>query len=380
MLNLAIYGNTKWSIILKECLENEYSELLKEVNGETVSVKYTIVSEMSSDNEIDYNTMARLYHEKKINAIVIPKEYYMQYNEIIQNLVIRQININDIYNGMRLNEKMHEILKNNKALIPELITPMLNDSYLSYLEYHVADHCNLNCKYCTHYSPLVKGDVFTDINSLEKDLLQLKKYIDDIGIIRILGGEPLLNKKLPEFIKLTRKIYPKSIITIVTNGMIVDRMSEELMDAIKDNMAFIHISYYPPLEERIETIKRFLVDNKMLFTMSPKMEVFMKMQTLNRNDSDDFFYSCFQATCTAIHNGKLAACYAPFTTKYFNEAFNQNIPENEGIDLYAEDITTDSLKLKLLYPMERCRYCTCGKAYPWEIVGKNSILEDWVYE
>lgn len=378
MLNVLVYGRHKWSILMKECLEKEYSDTLFKINGEGVSVPFFVVEAKENDNEIDYNKAAEMYQNGEINAFVIPKEYYIQYNEIIQNLVRRQVNVNDIYNGMRLIERIHELLANDTSAVNNLIAPMLQDSYLSYLEFHVADHCNLNCKFCTHFSPLVKEPVFTDYNSWANDISKLKEYINDIGVIRILGGEPLLNSRLSDYVELTRRLYPNSIVTVVSNGMIIDKISSELIDTMVRNQAFFHISYYPPLDDRLDDIKKFLVDSKIPFTVSPRMDSFLKTQTLNRAEDTDFFYSCFQATCTCIHNGMIAPCFAPFTTKYFNDAFDKNLPTDEGIDLYAEEMTTSELKLKLLYPLERCRYCNGGKAYPWEIIGKNSNLEDWV--
>lgn len=380
MLKVAVYGQLKWSHLMKECLENEYSKLLEETNGETVSVPYFISFENENENVISFDKVKELYSSGEINAIVIPKEYYIQYNDIIQQLVKREINVNDIYNGMRLIERIHELLSNDKSLIAGLITPMLSDSYLSYLEYHVADHCNLNCKYCTHYSPLVKDAKFTNYYDFEQDLNRLKNYIDDIGVIRILGGEPLLNPELPRFIELTRQLYPMSVITVVSNGMVIDRISDELVDTMNRNMAFFHISYYPPLEDRMDSIKRFLVEKKIPFTASPKMDKFLKTQKLTASDNTDFFYNCFQATCTCIYEGKIAPCFAPFTTKYFNDAFDKELPEGEGIDLYDEENTTESVKLKLLFPLERCRYCYAGTPYKWEIIGKNSCIEDWADE
>ena len=57
----------------------------------------------------------------------------------------------------------------------------------------------------------------------------------------------------------------------------------------------------------------------------------------------------------------------------------QELPENEGIDLrQSADMPLEDLKCSLLYPLERCKYCIEGKLYDWEVIGKNSKLEDWI--
>lgn len=375
MLHIAVYGNSKWSLLMKDILEHEYSGLFMEDGGEGLMVDALVVlGSPQNDGEISLQEFVTRYVSGQLISIVIPKEYYIRHNNLVLALLRNGINVNDIYSGSRLSEQV----RTNPELVASLITPILSDPYLSYLEYHVADHCNLNCKYCTHYSPLVPEPVFADYNRFASDLRQLKHYIPDIGIIRILGGEPLLNPELGRFIALTRKLYPASIITVVTNGLLIQKMDAELIETMKKNMAFIHISFYPPLQERIQEIKRFLYEKEIPYTITEMTTEFNKTQTLIPHTDEDFFYSCFQASCTCLQDGKLAPCYAPFTSKYFNAAFAQELPLDEGIDLYDDTMTLTRLKTELLLPMQRCFYCVAGQSCPWEVVGKNSVLEDWV--
>lgn len=377
MLPIAVFGNSKWSLLMKDILEKEYSDLFVRDGGEEIRVDALVVLEKpEQDNEISIQEFGQRYALGELISIVIPKEYYIRHNNIVLALLRAGVNINDIYEGIRLNDQV----RTTPALVASLITPALSDPYLSYLEFHAADHCNLNCKYCTHYSPLVTEPVYSDYEQFSSDLQQLKKYIPDIGIIRILGGEPLLNPDLGKFITLTRKLYPASIITIVTNGLLILQMSADLIQLMRENMAFIHISLYPPLQEKIQEIKAFLYEQQIPYTITEMTTQFNKMQVLNPHTEKDFFYNCFQASCTCLQDGKIAPCYAPFTTKYFNKAFSKDLPVDEGIDLYDDTLTLTDLKTRLLLPMQRCLYCVPGNPHPWEIVGKHSVLEDWVID
>ncbi len=375
MLHIAVFGNTKWSELMKEILEKEYSGLLAQDSGETLSVDaFVVLGRTQKKEEITVEEFGEKYAAQELAAIVIPKEYYMQQNELVLALLRAGVEPQDIYDGLRLNAQT----RNQPEAIAGLITPMLYDPYLPYLEFHVTDHCNLNCKYCTHYSPLVAQPVFTEYERFAADLKQLKKYIADIGVIRILGGEPLLNPELGKFVELTRSLYPASIITVVTNGLLIRRIDDSLIDVMKKNMAFFHISFYPPLQDEVQGIQKFLYEKGIPYTITPMITEFNKIQTSEPDSDEEFFYRCFQATCTCLHEGKAAPCYAPFTTKYFNKAFGQTLPTDEGIDLYDPELTTPVLKARLLIPMERCGYCFEGKPCQWEILGKHSVLEDWV--
>lgn len=63
--------------------------------------------------------------------------------------------------------------------IEKILVPYEDSSQLFYLEVHAADHCNLNCKGCMHFSSLVKEKVFPDFNRLSEDVHQLRKFIKD---------------------------------------------------------------------------------------------------------------------------------------------------------------------------------------------------------
>ena len=375
MLRIAVYGDSKWSALMKELLEKEYSNMVTANGGEGLAVDcYVSMLPNDAENEISIVEFAEKYSAGELVAIVIPKEYYIQQNSVVLALLRNGVGVDDIYCGIRLDDK----IKENPDAIAVLVTPLLSDPYLPYLEFHVADHCNLNCKYCTHYSPLVQEPVFTDYNEFEKGIRQLKNYIYDIGVIRILGGEPLLNSELSRFIRLVRSLYPASIIDVVTNGLLVEKISDELINTMRESVAFFHISLYQPMEERISQVKKFLYEKGIAYSLSPLNSVFYKTQTLDRQEDEDFFYTCFQATCTCLQDGKLAPCYAPFTTKYFNQAFGTDLPVGEGVDLFDPELSLPLLKAKILLPLERCHYCYIGEPQPWQVLGKSSKIEDWI--
>ena len=55
--------------------------------------------------------------------------------------------------------------------ITELSLQKMRGPYISF-EYHLNDHCNLNCKGCDHFSPLAE-EKFTNYEQFEKDMFSL---------------------------------------------------------------------------------------------------------------------------------------------------------------------------------------------------------------
>ena len=298
----------------------------------------------------------------------------MGQTSIVPFMIHNGINGEDIY----ITPRIAHIKSISEDELIHFLTPYYSAKYLHYLEFHIADHCNLNCKACEHYSGLVESPKFTDFNKFTKDIERLHEFIDDIGMIRILGGEPLLNPEVDKYVTLCRRLYPNTIISVVTNALLLLNMPEHFFQTLRDNDAQIHISLYPPMADKFHDICRLLESKGINYGFSPLMEEFEMKQTTVKAETPDYFYSCYQSRCHNLYEGKIAACFLPFTTKYFNRYFNQNIPEDGAIDLYDENLTTESLKKALLKPFERCMYCKNPVKVKWEQIKKPSKLSDWI--
>lgn len=116
-----------------------------------------------------------------------------------------------------------------------------------HLDIHVAEHCNLNCKGCTHFSPLAEEE-FCDVEILKKSLTRLAPYYKVFEAIQLLGGEPLLNPELWKILKVTRQIFPLSKINLFTNGVLFqnkDFNKKIDWECLKENDITIRITQYP---------------------------------------------------------------------------------------------------------------------------------------
>jgi sulfatase maturation enzyme AslB (radical SAM superfamily) len=75
-------------------------------------------------------------------------------------------------------------------------------------EVNVADHCNLNCRGCEHFSPLAK-ESYINIDSYTRDCARLSELTGGrIDTIHLMGGEPLLYPRLLEIFSITRQAFP----------------------------------------------------------------------------------------------------------------------------------------------------------------------------
>jgi hypothetical protein len=114
------------------------------------------------------------------------------------------------------------------------------------LEMHVADQCNLSCEGCNHYAnyhlrgvlPLSDGGVWLEAWSQRITPL----------VFSFLGGEPLLNPELPEYLLLARRLWPDTHLEVDTNGLLLSKRSD-LWPALQEARATIMVSVHSD-EER----------------------------------------------------------------------------------------------------------------------------------
>ncbi len=106
-------------------------------------------------------------------------------------------------------------------------------------EINVADHCNLSCRGCSHLSPVVAKS-FADPGVVGRDLAALARSYH-VKVVRLLGGEPLLH---PNFVSVAEAVRGSGVcdsIAVVTNGLLLPRMSREFWSAIDA----VEVSVYP---------------------------------------------------------------------------------------------------------------------------------------
>lgn len=312
----------------------------------------------------------KMYDAGMIDAIVnVSGEHYVFW-EMIEKIGFKEIYVLPIYIYQQDKEGKftigEEIIYPYKEIKPELLS----------MEFHLADHCNLNCKGCAHFSNLVPEPVFADLEQFEKDCRRLSELFSNIQQFFLLGGEPLLNKNISSFIKVARNSFPYARICIVTNGLLMLSLSRETIEAIHDYNVEVSVSAYNCLD--VDKIKKFANNNKIITDYRMEKGGFTKYINL-KGDSDakEMFEHCPRRSCFYLDKGSIAACAMPFVVKYFNQYFNESILENEGIDLYHSNLDGWEILKRLFSPMDTCKYCGEPVPFRWEIAKAPFDKTDW---
>lgn len=252
---------------------------------------------------------------------------------------------------------------------------------LEYFEVHVCDHCNLKCKGCGHLSN-VCGEYFMDYEQYVRDIRQIKTLYAGCQSIKILGGEPLLDERLPQFVEITREVFPEADIYVGTNGILLPKAQPELFETMRRCSVWFMISGYKPTLEIwdriVETCQKYGVE----VACNGKIEQF------SRKIRDKKIYNLYAAHrecrkngewCFTLREGKISPCIT-FYAEMMNKKFDTNleITDQDYFDLYKETNGWD-LDRKLYNPIPFCAYCGKPELFGWKPVkAENAKIEDYM--
>ncbi|MCR5012863.1 MAG: radical SAM protein [Lachnospiraceae bacterium] len=256
---------------------------------------------------------------------------------------------------------------------------------LDYLEFHLADHCNLNCKGCAHLSNIAEPRL-ADLNQYIKDMERLRELFWGIERIRLMGGEPLLNEQLPDFINVTREVFPDADIHVVTNGLLLNIDHGSLLRTMHDKDCSFNISQYPPSANRLKQIRALCRFYDVNCLVSDPIGVFRTCIDPDGTQTPAEAYSkCDVTHCTFLREGTLSNCIMPYILPRFSELYGKNMAAGESDIINIHDPAIDGITIleKLHSPIESCRYCNPSDTfvYPWDTAPKGKAKPaDWVYK
>lgn len=193
----------------------------------------------------------------------------------------------------------------------------------------ITQACNLSCLGCTNYSDLPHKGYVTWADG--KD--QLESWIDRVDILDfgIMGGEPLINPEVDQWITGVRKLMPASQIRFTTNGILLSKNLEiiDLLSSIgncvfkitvhqkesevEDVIDYIMSRYkWTPVVEW--GIHRFVSGNNFRFQINRPNKFLKTYQgsyaDMRPHDSDPVqaFEICCQKTCPLLYQGRIYKC------------------------------------------------------------------------
>lgn len=269
-----------------------------------------------------------------------------------------------------------KLLERKDFLVEECFKMVhVDENLLVHGEFHISDKCNLNCRGCTHFSPLF-DTIGMDFESRIKDLREVKRIFSNVFRLDILGGEPLLNEELDRYVVKIRDMFPDSFLQIYSNGLLIPALPDAVLQTIHDADVAFSISEYLPTHKMISRIKERLDE----FEIRYKIAEYEKKQVFNRpistSSHSKYEQLCISNGCVTIADGKIARCPTLMYVGRFNEVFHKNLP-TEGIEKLSE---WKGGAKELLHNLEQevplCKHCVKNDM-EWSVCGKEKKFEDF---
>ena len=273
--------------------------------------------------------------------------------------------------------------------------------FLEDLEVDLWERCNLSCAQCTHNSPYFDStdDVY-HLEQFKKDIKALSE-IAHIGSFRIVGGEPLLNKNLVEYVKCIKEFNFANYVTIFTNGLVLGHTNNDVFSYIDR----LRISVYTNLEKKKLDLIYSNIDK--IQTLYPHLNVasnklshfsYFNLATKNTNEElvDKIYNKCYYSyehKGFSIFNGRFYKCFASrkkynFLKNHSKENNFEHLKEGTHDSISLIELTKEKLHtyVSSKTPLEGCKWClgTCGRQFDHKQIQTEkeepATLEDLDFE
>jgi len=242
---------------------------------------------------------------------------------------------------------------------------------LNYIEIHSVDHCTLSCNNCSHDAENANAKFYSG-----EDYDRWFDKMSHAGIsfhnISIAGGEPLINKNMPDIISMSRR-HAVGRVSTMTNGwwLSSEKMVERQVNKIY-GVDDLCVTIYRPyvekfgglsaVEDRLSYLQELLPDLNIVRWGQRVVRDFGKIEFHeDKRDTLPDLYCAFMGCKQLLHTGIILGCCVsrrvlsmPAVDKF---SIQKEIDKDEFVSWYNKN------------PLDLCGHCsiaTEGVEYvPW---------------
>ncbi len=224
----------------------------------------------------------------------------------------------------------------------------------------LTEKCSLKCKDCSNLMQLYAKPIDQDFEMVISSIDIFLNTVDHCREIRLLGGEPLMYKKVYQVVEHLLKYKNFDQLKINTNGTIVPKESK--IDVFQDKRVFFDISDYGKVSRNVKDLVKILKQKKIAHNAARVTEwqdvgKIIKSDRTDKLNKEIFGNCCINRGLTLLH-GKLYLC--PFSANATNlRAIKYADDEIINIKLYDKKVLKDKIQ-KLYFEtdfLEACKSC-----------------------
>jgi hypothetical protein len=193
-----------------------------------------------------------------------------------------------------------------------------NQVYLYRTDITITECCNLRCKKCNMLMPYYQEPKHKSLEQLKEDVDCFFRWVDNLQILNLLGGEPFLYPHVEEITRYICEKYADKIeqIFFFTNGLV--RLTDSMLKVIRQYNIQIQISDYrngiPQVAGRLDEFMRKLEDEHIAYRRNFDNQWLdfgfpdYRNDTIGEQDLIQFFDKCY-SPFRGLNNKKLYYCH-----------------------------------------------------------------------
>ena len=249
------------------------------------------------------------------------------------------------------------------------------------LEFVVTDYCNLNCRGCTHYSPLAIRE-FAPLEELEKTMAHLGRVCSGgIESAYLIGGETLLYPHLNEAMEALRRHFPSSRLYIFTNGLMIPRMDDAFWAAARRLGFILAITRYPikfDYDAAIALCAGKGVATEIFGDRADEGSFFrFALDPAKRQNGRMAHFKCFNRGCVSVIGDRVYPCSISACVGHLNKACGTDFRHEKGDFIRVADIKSAADIRRLRdNPVPFCGYCRSPEPMPYAASKRQA--SEWV--
>ena len=233
---------------------------------------------------------------------------------------------------------------------------------ISRLNVVVTSRCTLSCEHCSSLMPYYKKQSDFDTSKILASLDRIISCVDLIYHVELLGGEPFLNKNLPQITKHLLDSGKILHIDIITNGTILP--SDRILEKLKHDSISVVIDDYGKLSRKTNvlsnSLKRLGIDSRVNKHWAWADLGGFELRKYSDTHLTNLFSNCNFNSCTELLDGILYRCPRSShgtKTKLIPEYkmdFVQLLDPSENDDLLSERISSFMKDKKFIFACDHC--------------------------
>lgn len=233
--------------------------------------------------------------------------------------------------------------------------------YIKNIDLEITERCSLKCRHCFNCMQYYDKPMDIPLETIQWEMNALVSALDGIGEVRILGGEPFMNRELAQIVEFVSELpgqFHKSII-IFTNATILP--TERQLEVFAETKSRFYISEYDlgkkqKVAEFCELLKRWGIEyevHKLPFWYYPGE---ISCNHKNTEELKSMYADCWGRDCITLLNGKLFQC--EIMANAHRLKMIPDFPE-DYVDLRQKELLKERLDffLRDMKYMKSCQYC-----------------------